>query len=476
MRPASSVRSAMRRPAAGLAEALARRALEAQVGRRGRVQPELLLLAHGAEALGAAAHEERAGPLAVAREDDEHVRVRAVGDPLLRARDAAVGVGGGAHRPGVRARARLGQGEGAELVALGERGHEPRDLVGRAVLDDRQRPRARVHGDGDAEPRVGARELLEHEAVGQEVGARAAVLGRHADAEQPELEARRQLLQGVLVEERRLEINGSTTYVLAAGQGPPLVLLHGGIQSGGAYWGRVIPRLAEAHRLVVPDVPGLGESEPLGRLDAETFADWFHELLRLTGSEQSTVLAHSTVGSLAARFAARGGHRLQRLVLAGTPGIGHHRMPLGLVVAAMRSDLRPSARSFERFLPWPFIDPARTRQSDPEWFAAFSAYMIDRSGLPSVRRTVRQVVKAGTTPIPSAELRRIQIPTTLIWGRHDRMVPVHLGESASSTFGWPLHVIDDAGHVPFIEQPEAFVEALERSCLPQARGEPVSSG
>jgi pimeloyl-ACP methyl ester carboxylesterase len=275
-----------------------------------------------------------------------------------------------------------------------------------------------------------------------------------------ELITRGRLFKGVPAKELRLQVNGSTTYLLTAGQGSPLVLLHGGIQSGGAYWGGMISRLGETHRLLVPDVPGLGESEPLARLDAVTFADWFEELLRLTGHEQSTVLAHSTVGSMAASFAAQRKHHLQRLVLSGTPGIGHYRMPPGLLVAAIRSNLRPSERNFERFLPWPFLDPGRIRQSDPEWFAAFSAYMIDRSEMPSVRRTMRQLIKAGTKQIPDSELRRITVPTNLIWGRHDRMAPVHLAESASAKFGWPLHVIENAGHVPFIEQPDAFLEAL----------------
>lgn len=272
--------------------------------------------------------------------------------------------------------------------------------------------------------------------------------------------ARDRLLKGVPAEERRVDVNGTMTYVLAAGQGPPMVLLHGGIQSGGVYWGGVISRLADTHRLLVPDVPGLGESEPLSRLDAATFAGWFEELLRRTGHAQSTVLAHSTVGSLVARFAAQPGHQLRRLVLSATPGIGRYRMPPGLLVAAIRSGMRPSERNFERFLPWPFLDPGRTRQSDPEWFAAFSAYMISRSGVPSVRRTMQQVVKAGTKQIPAAELRRITAPTALIWGRHDRMAPLHLAETANSAFGWPLHVIDQAGHVPFIEQPAAFLDAL----------------
>src|SRR6185295_15312181 len=73
------------------------------------------------------------------------------------------------------------------LVALGQRRDEPADLLGRAVGQQRQRARARVDSDGDSDPGIGARELLEHEHVGEEVGAGAAVLLGHADAHEPQL-------------------------------------------------------------------------------------------------------------------------------------------------------------------------------------------------------------------------------------------------------------------------------------------------
>ena len=85
-------------------------------------------------------------------------------------------------------------------------------------------------------------------------------------------------------------------------------------------WGPVISRLAERHRLVVPDVPGLGETEPVLRLDAAVFADWFAELLRVTCDEKPTLVAHSLDGSMAARFATRHGELLGGLVLYAAPG------------------------------------------------------------------------------------------------------------------------------------------------------------
>jgi pimeloyl-ACP methyl ester carboxylesterase len=52
------------------------------------------------------------------------------------------------------------------------------------------------------------------------------------------------------------------------------------------------------------------------------------------------------------------------------------------------------------------------------------------------------------------------VATTLIWGRHDLQVPLATAETAATLYDWPLHVIDNAGDDPALEQPEAFLNAL----------------
>jgi 2-hydroxymuconate-semialdehyde hydrolase len=166
------------------------------------------------------------------------------------------------------------------------------------------------------------------------------------------------------------------------------------------------------------------------------------------------------LGSVAARFAVGHGRLLRRLVLIGVPGIGPYRMPLGLLMAAIRRDLWPTERNLERFLPWPFLHPESVREQDPAWFRAFLAYMLEREIVPHVKRTMRGLIRAGTQRVSDAELRSIDIPAALVWGRHDRMVPVGLAERGHATFGWPLAVIEECGHVPFLERPNEFIAAL----------------
>ena len=113
----------------------------------------------------------------------------------------------------------------------------------------------------------------------------------------------------------RARDRGIATAVVEVGDGPPLLLLHGGIECGGAMWAPVLAQLAETHRVVVPDVPGLGESAPAPRLDVDTFTGWLQGVVSQTGLERPTLVAHSLVGSLAARFAAGGTDLIGRLVV-----------------------------------------------------------------------------------------------------------------------------------------------------------------
>jgi pimeloyl-ACP methyl ester carboxylesterase len=273
-------------------------------------------------------------------------------------------------------------------------------------------------------------------------------------------EARERVLAGLPVSQRRLDAGRVSTALLEGGAGSPVVLLHGGIECGGAYWAPVMTRLVENHHVVVPDAPGLGESEPVARLDDEAFARWLRELIQLTCETAPTLVAHSLVGTLAARFAAAHGDSLARLIVYAAPGIGRYRMPVGLRLVAMRFAVRPNERNGQRFERFALLDRERTRRRDPAWFDSFGAYVLSRARVPHVKRTMRALVKTGTTRVPDAELRRIGIPSALLWGRHDRMAPLSLAEAASTRLGWPAHVVDHAAHVPHIEQPDEFADLL----------------
>jgi pimeloyl-ACP methyl ester carboxylesterase len=278
---------------------------------------------------------------------------------------------------------------------------------------------------------------------------------------------RDQLLEGLPLQQRQRELHGIATSVLEGGDGPPLVLLHGGIQAGGVIWWRVLPRLATTYRVVVPDLPGLGESAPTGRLDASTVAAWLEALIQATCQQPPTLVAHSAPAALVARFAVQRGSGLRRLVLVDAAGLAPFRPSPGVLVALGRSVLRPSIGSFQGLMGQVMHDLDRVRQQEGERWQALAGYAVSRATRPSAKRAMRQVARGGTRAIPHPELRRIAVPTVLLWGRRDRLLPLPIAQTASVTLGWPLHVIDDAGHLPHVEQPEAFLDALAAATAKQ---------
>ena len=171
------------------------RALDREIDGRRRVEAELLLLARDPHVLGVedeARDAARAGRRRVgAREEEERPGARPVGDPLLRPGDRpAVAVGGRAvvrSEPASEPEPGSVSANAPSCSPRASGGTKRARLLVGAEREDRQRRRARVHRDRHPDAGVGARELLEHEDVREEVGARAAVLLGDADAHQPEL-------------------------------------------------------------------------------------------------------------------------------------------------------------------------------------------------------------------------------------------------------------------------------------------------
>jgi len=273
-------------------------------------------------------------------------------------------------------------------------------------------------------------------------------------------DARQGVLAGAPVTEQRWDLAGVSTAVLEAGQGPPVVLLHG--QGGWAgMWLPVIPELMKTHRVLAPDLPGLGASQvPDGPPDADRVLAWLGALIQRSCPAPPTLVGASLGASIAARFAIAHPDRLSRLVLVDAGSLGRFRPAPGLVFAMVRFIARPNERTQQRFLRQVAVDPARVRALMGERWEASQAYNLDRARTPSVGAANRRMLRElGTKTIPPQDLARIAVPTSLIWGRQDRVMRLRIAEAASARYDWPLHVIEDAGHFS-MEQPQAFRAAL----------------
>lgn len=277
----------------------------------------------------------------------------------------------------------------------------------------------------------------------------------------PATDHRRKLLAALPVTERRLELGGITTAVLEGGDGPPIILLHGPAGYA-AHWLRVIPDLVPTHRVIAPDLPGHGATDPIdGPVTLKRVLDWLDQLIERTCASPPVLVGHTLGGAIGARFAAERGGRIRHLVLEGSLGLAPFQPAPAFGQALGRFVADPTPETHDGLWEQCAMDLGRLRSALGEPWETIKAYNLEGARTAEVQTTRQGLMEQfAFPPIPPEELARITVPTTLIWGRQDRATPLSVAERASERYGWPLHDIENAAVDPSIEQPEAFVARL----------------
>jgi pimeloyl-ACP methyl ester carboxylesterase len=274
--------------------------------------------------------------------------------------------------------------------------------------------------------------------------------------------AREELLGATPVTERRHMLAGISTAVLVGGDGPPIVLLHGPGEFAFT-WLRVVPQLVKTNSLIIPDLPGHGASRPgEAPLDPDRVLSWLGELIERTCASPPYLVGHLLGGAIGARLAIAHSKELRGLVLVDTFGLCPLRPSPWFTLTLINFLARPTAGSRDRFFRQCFVDMNRLRDELGPLWQPLMTCALEGANSPDQKAVLRSMLPHfGWRAIPEEELGRISVPTTLIWGRHDRQTRLAVAERASMRYGWPLHVIEDAADDPGFEQPEAVLEALE---------------
>lgn len=233
-------------------------------------------------------------------------------------------------------------------------------------------------------------------------------------------------------------VHGTQVRYLVAGQGEPVVLVHG--LAGSTYWWqRNLPDLARRYRVYALDLPGFGAMgwPVMGRRSRFVLAEaaaWVRAWMHAVGLRQAHVVGHSMGGYIAMRLAARHPEMVRRLALVAPAGMPMGRSLLGkawpLVLTA--------SRTAPTFLPVLAYDALRA-----------GPLTLARAGYDLLAQDVRE------------DARNIQAPTLLLWGQRDPLVPPALGEALRQHIpSARLLYLEHAGHVPMYERASQFNTAL----------------
>src|SRR2546421_5367636 len=129
-------------------------------------------------------------------------------------------------------------------------------------------------------------------------------------------------------DEWQMELHGHRVVYRIAGSGPPVVLIHGMVNSS-RHWEEVALRLADEYTVVAPDLIGHGDSAtPRGDYSLGAHAASIRDLLAAIGIDRATVVGHSLGGGVAMQFFYQFPQRTERLVLVSSGGLGHEVSPL----------------------------------------------------------------------------------------------------------------------------------------------------
>ncbi len=246
----------------------------------------------------------------------------------------------------------------------------------------------------------------------------------------------------------------------AFGQGPPVLLLHGLAATKVSYL-PLLPALAERYRVIVPDLPGHGESsKPRERYTPVFFSKVIGALMDEMGIEKAAVVGNSMGGRIALEVADVYPDRVTSLILldpaaAGVPFPLYARL-LGLLPTGVGAVPVPWRRRIVvTAIRQMFADPDRLPRAG--YVAAADEFIrIYRKG--RARVALLSAMRGLMADEPEAFWRRagrIEVPTLILWGREDRLVPVRLGRRLANTIpNSQLVVLPGVGHVPQFELPD----------------------
>lgn len=268
---------------------------------------------------------------------------------------------------------------------------------------------------------------------------------------------------------RTVTIHGHALSFIDSGHGSAVLFIHGLLGSH-RNWTHLVDRLDEDHRVIVPDLFGHGMSDkPRGDYSLGAHAATLRDLLDRLDVERVTLVGHSLGGGIAMQLCYLFPERVDRLALVASGGLGRTVSPL------LRSATLPGAEWVLPVLASPLVrggvDTVGRALSLTGWRAGADARIAwesfaslsDAESRRAFLATTRAVIDTGGQSISAHDrlAEAIAVPTLVVWGARDRLIPAGHAERARTAFtDVRVEVFESAGHFPHLEEPERFAAVL----------------
>jgi pimeloyl-ACP methyl ester carboxylesterase len=265
------------------------------------------------------------------------------------------------------------------------------------------------------------------------------------------------------------DLHGHRAVYRIAGGGPPVVLIHGMVNSS-KHWEKVALRMADRHTVIAPDLIGHGDAAtPRGDYSLGAHAASIRDLLAVIGVERATIVGHSLGGGVAMQFFYQFPQRTERLILISSGGLGHEVSPLLRTAALPGVTALLSVAAHPRFLDGLTASGRRLRARG--WSKAVYLEAIARALRPLEQpgareafvQTLRSVIDIKGQRVSAVDRLYLleSMPTLVVWGERDQTIPlVHGREAHRRIPGGRFETLPGVAHFPHIEDPEALAAVL----------------
>jgi 2-hydroxy-6-oxonona-2,4-dienedioate hydrolase len=246
------------------------------------------------------------------------------------------------------------------------------------------------------------------------------------------------------------DVNGYTIRYLDYGSpnSNPLILLHG-IGASAERWSHVIPTLSKYFHIVIPDIIGFGYSDkPAVEYTMDFFVDFFSSFLDNLGISKASIIGSSFGGHVATEFAIRFNYMVEKLVLVSPAGMMKTSTPTldRYIMAALYPVYE---HVYDAFREMAYESNAVNEEIVMDF--------VNRMRLTNAKYAfMSTVLGIRYAPKLNGRLSRITAPTLLVWGEHDRMIPLEYAKEYNEIPNRELVVIRNCGHTPYVEKPPMF--------------------
>ncbi len=272
------------------------------------------------------------------------------------------------------------------------------------------------------------------------------------------------------IEHIEVLLHGHRVNFTIAGQGPPVVLIHG-VAGRAAQWDQIVELLAESHTVVAPDLLGHGESaKPRGDYSLGAHASGIRDLLVGLGIARASIVGHSLGGGIAMQFAYQFPERCERLVLVSSGGLGDDVHAILRAATLPGSELvlpllaHPRVLALASLLPRALGRVGLLTRPDITEIARGYQSLSNAEARSAFIHTLRSVIDPTGQRINACDRLYLasKMPSMIIWGGRDRIIPVaHARPAHEGMPGSRLELFDDAGHFPHLDYPRQFARTLE---------------